>query len=59
MERMLVHLGNNICRRTCGNAYGKLIHMIVGIAYEEDVSTINTEKQEYRLIASYAAKWIS
>lgn len=56
MERILVRVGKNICRRTCGNADGKLTHMTAGIAYKEDVSPADTGKKDNRLIVSYAAK---
>lgn len=56
MERILVHVGKNVCSRTCGNTDGKLIHMTAGIAHKEDVFTIDTGKKDNRLIVSYAAK---
>lgn len=59
MERILVYFGNNICGGMCGNAYGKLIHTLAGLAYKEDGFAINIVKSEYRLIVSCAAKWRS
>lgn len=55
LERILIHIGNNLSRRRCGNASSQPLHMIAGTAHREDVFTINIRNRE--LIVSYATKW--